>query len=250
MAVLNSRSREEPDGRTCRIERTCPQRLRHRHAAGGGCQGVCSLLHDEADRPGHGPRPVDALRVRQAVRRAGADTFRDRARYDRRDLPSAPPERGRDRGGVAGRGVVPAPAGRRDCAGGGRRADPAHAGDGRAGRPRLHCRRGGGRGWRPQGPAVRRADRPAHHGCGPARRPQRPPDGRRGPGDMLGPEGAVHHGVRRERAAQRWTTGNRDVHPRQTVRERQPRRPHPRVDCAPSRRRGCRRAERHRHGHS
>jgi len=38
-------------------------------------QGVRSLLHHQADRRGHRPRPFDDLRVRQAVRRAGAYQF-------------------------------------------------------------------------------------------------------------------------------------------------------------------------------
>ena len=44
-------------------------RHRHRHAAGRDRARLRAVLHDEADRPGHRPRPVDGLRLRQAVAR-------------------------------------------------------------------------------------------------------------------------------------------------------------------------------------
>jgi signal transduction histidine kinase len=46
-----------------------------------------SLLHDEAARPGHWPRPVDDLRFRSAVGRVHRSAQRGRAGYDGDDIP-------------------------------------------------------------------------------------------------------------------------------------------------------------------
>ena len=69
-------------------------RHRHRHAAGGDRAGVRAVLHDEADRPGHRPRPVDDLRLRAAIGRAGAHLLRGRPGHDGVPLPAAPLRRG------------------------------------------------------------------------------------------------------------------------------------------------------------
>ena len=45
----------------------CVSDTGHRHAAGDPGQGLRALLHHQADRPGHRPRPVDDLWLRQAV---------------------------------------------------------------------------------------------------------------------------------------------------------------------------------------
>ena len=59
-------------------------RHRHRHDAGRDRARVRSVLHHQADRPGHRPRAVDGLRLRAAVRRTGAHLFRGRAGHDDR----------------------------------------------------------------------------------------------------------------------------------------------------------------------
>ncbi|SOR31159.1 protein of unknown function [Methylorubrum extorquens] len=69
-------------------------RYRHRHEPGRAGQGVRPVLHDQAHRPGHGSRPVDDLRLRQADGRAGADLFRTRPGHDGLHLPAPLPRRG------------------------------------------------------------------------------------------------------------------------------------------------------------
>ena len=72
-------------------------RHRHRHDAEVIVARVRSVLHHQAARPGHGPRTVDGLRLRAAVRRTGADLFGGRAGHH--DVPlsaAAPWRRARD----------------------------------------------------------------------------------------------------------------------------------------------------------
>jgi PAS domain S-box-containing protein len=64
-------------------------RHRHRHGAGRDPEGVRTLLHHQAARPGHRPRPVDGLRLRQAERRARQDLLGGRPGHDGQDLPAA-----------------------------------------------------------------------------------------------------------------------------------------------------------------
>ena len=58
-------------------------RQRTRNAARRSRAGLRSFLHDQADRQGHGARPVDDLRLRQAVRRTGAASTRSSGRERR-----------------------------------------------------------------------------------------------------------------------------------------------------------------------
>ncbi len=69
-------------------------RHRYRHAARGGGAGVRAVLHHEADGRGHGPRPVDDLRLRPPVRRTRPYPIRGRPGHDGVPLPAAPPRRG------------------------------------------------------------------------------------------------------------------------------------------------------------
>ncbi len=46
------------------------------HASGGPRESLRPLLHHQADRPGHRPRPLDDLRLREAERRPRADLQR------------------------------------------------------------------------------------------------------------------------------------------------------------------------------
>ena len=55
---------------------------------------VRAVLHDQADRPGHGPRPEPGVRLRQADRRPRQALQRGRRGHDRQDLSAAD-----DRGG-------------------------------------------------------------------------------------------------------------------------------------------------------
>ena len=64
-------------------------RHRHRHDARRDRARVRSVLHHQADRPGHRPRAVDGLRLRAAVRRTGAHLFRSRMRHHDVPLPAA-----------------------------------------------------------------------------------------------------------------------------------------------------------------
>ena len=150
-------------------------------------------------------------------------------------VPAAPPGR-RGPGRPAGRPLRPRPrSGGRDRAGGGRRAHGAHAGDGGAGGAGLPGHRGGRQRQRPQGPHVRRAPRPAHHRRGPAGGHERAADGRRGAGEPPAPQGAVHHGLRGARGAERRPAGARHGGTHQAVRHRRPGRAHPRHDPPPPR---------------
>ena len=75
---------------------------RARHPGRGAGQDLRAVLHHQGGRQGHGPRPVDGLRHRQADRRLRV--LRQRAGQGR-DLPhpAAAPDRGRGRGaGEAG----------------------------------------------------------------------------------------------------------------------------------------------------
>ena len=60
-------------------------RHRHRHRHDARCSGarLRSLLHHQADRPGHRARPVDGLRLRAPVGRARADRQRARQGHAR-----------------------------------------------------------------------------------------------------------------------------------------------------------------------
>ncbi len=69
-------------------------RHRHRHAARRDRQGVRPVLHHQADRPGHRAGPVDDLRLRPPVRRAGADPLRGGPGHDGVPLPAPPSRRG------------------------------------------------------------------------------------------------------------------------------------------------------------
>ena len=57
------------DARSRRRGRDQGARQRHRHPARGARQAVPAVLHDQADRRGHRPRPVDQLRHRHAAAR-------------------------------------------------------------------------------------------------------------------------------------------------------------------------------------
>ena len=58
------------DDRRRRLHRGLRQRHRGGHVAGHAREGVRAVLHDQADRPGHRPRAVDDLWLRQAVARS------------------------------------------------------------------------------------------------------------------------------------------------------------------------------------
>ena len=64
-------------------------RHRHRHDARGHRARLRPVLHHQADRPGHRPRPVDDLRLRPPVGRPGADLLRGRQGHDDVPLPAA-----------------------------------------------------------------------------------------------------------------------------------------------------------------
>jgi PAS domain S-box-containing protein len=73
-------------------------RHRRRHGARRGGQGLRPVLHHQARRPGHRPRPLDPPRLREAVGRARRHPQRGRPRHDRRHLPAgAQRERARAR---------------------------------------------------------------------------------------------------------------------------------------------------------
>ena len=80
---LDDRAARERDLPPGAISVALRHRHRHRHDAGRDRARLRSVLHDQADRPGHRPRPVDGLRLRPAVRRPGADLFRSRERHAR-----------------------------------------------------------------------------------------------------------------------------------------------------------------------
>ena len=69
-------------------------RHRHGHGAGGDRARLRAVLHDEAPGAGHGPRPVDGLRLRQAERGPPQDLLGGGPGHDGQDLPAAPPRRG------------------------------------------------------------------------------------------------------------------------------------------------------------
>ena len=69
--------REVTAGPVCRALR---HRHRHRHAPEVHRARLRSVLHDQAARPGHRARPVDDLRLRPAVGRAGPHLFGSSAR--------------------------------------------------------------------------------------------------------------------------------------------------------------------------
>ena len=154
-------------------------RHRHRHDAGGDRARLRSVLHHQAARPGHRPRPVDGLRLRAAVGRPGADLLRGRAGHDGVPLPAAPSRRATPR-------TTRPSAGGRDARR--RRGETVLVVDDEPtvrmlvvevlGELGYAVHRGGGRRRRAEGAAVGRADRPADHRCRPARRHERPPGGR------------------------------------------------------------------------
>ena len=65
-------------------------RHRHRHPARDHRQDLRSVLLDQGGRQGHGPRPLDRLRHRQADRRLHLSGFRARQGHDLPHLPAAP----------------------------------------------------------------------------------------------------------------------------------------------------------------
>ena len=85
-------------GRYCRITR---QRHGHRHGRGDAGADLRAVLQHEARRPGHGARPRDDVRHRQAERRPHLRRLPARPRHDVRD--PAPGGRGCDRATRAAR---------------------------------------------------------------------------------------------------------------------------------------------------
>ena len=126
-----ARERDLPPGQYVSLSR---HRHRHRHDARGDRARLRPVLHHQADRPGHRPGPVDDLWLRRAspAARCGSIPRSARARpcastcrrFARRVDAAEPPRR---------RGAASADAGR-DRAGGGRRANGAHADRRSAGR--------------------------------------------------------------------------------------------------------------------
>ena len=194
-------------------------RYRHRHAARDRRQGVRAVLHHQADGPGHRPRPVDDLRLRPAIGRPGADRLRGRPRH--RLSASTCPATG-----------APWP----------RRTRTPHS----ARRPRaapgetvlvvddeptvrmLVTEVLEDLGYT----AIEAADSVAGlkvlqsdvridllvTRCRAAGRPERAADGRGRPGHASGPEGAVHHRLRRARRAGQWPARPRHAGDHQAVR--------------------------------
>ena len=80
------RARARPAARAVRLA------LRHRHRHGHDARRdrarLRSLLHHQADGPGHRPRPVDDLRLRAPVGRPGAHLFGGRQGHDHVPLPA------------------------------------------------------------------------------------------------------------------------------------------------------------------
>ena len=114
------------------------------HAARRDCARVRSVLHHQAAWNGHRPRPVHDLRLRAPVQRTGTDSFAGRRRNDDAPAAAAPRRRRRSRdAGGPGKGAARGCG--RDRAGGGRRADGAHADRRGPGGPRLRRDRGQGR---------------------------------------------------------------------------------------------------------
>ena len=178
------------------------------HAAGRDRARVRSVLHDQAHRSGHRAGAVDGLRVRPPVGGPREDLQRGGSGHHDQDLPAALPRRNRrgNRGVDAGRGAPRRV--RRDRAGGRGRAGGAQPDHRGAGGPRLPDAGGGGRTGGAEDPPVPAAHRPPDHRRGSAR-PERAPARRRRPRKPPRPQGAVHHGLRRERDARRGLPGTR-----------------------------------------
>ena len=163
LAIRTAQRRRPPRrrGSTCqrhargRLRAGRGRRYRHRHAGRRDREDLRALLHDEGGRQGHGPRPLDGVRHRQAVRRLHRRRARPsgRARRFRIYLPRHVPARRRAARGPEAR--------RRETAGGRpHRAghDPPRRGRGpgaRRQRPRAHGARlhGARGGLRRRGPA-------------------------------------------------------------------------------------------------
>ncbi len=202
-------------------------RRRHRHERGRGRQGLRPVLHHEAAGPGHRPRPVDDLRLRQAVGGARQDLLRAGIGHDDQDLPAALPRRGGGRGHRSRDRHGPARRARRD--GARRRGRPGGARPHRrgAGRARLPRPRGRRRAGRPAHRGIARADRPDGQRRRPAR-PQRAPARRPRPAGAARAEDPLHHRLCRERdlRQRRPRPGHADDH--QAVPGRGAGQPHPR----------------------
>ena len=180
-----------------RLYRRLRRRYRRRHVAGDPGEGLRSVLHHQADRPGHRPWPVDDLRLRQAIARTRADRKRR--------------GQGHDRSGCICRGikgdVEHASRGADPRCRHGRRRDRAGR-RGRFGRPPDHLRRAARPGLclhrsrrRPGGAAdadLQHAARPADHRCRPSR-PERPPARRNRAPASARPEDPVRHRLCRAR---------------------------------------------------
>ena len=108
---------------------------------------------------------------------------------------------------------------RRDRAGGRGRAGGAQPDHRGAGGPRLPDAGGGGRTGGAEDPPVPAAHRPPDYRRGSAR-PERAPARRRRPRTPPRPQGAVHHGLRRERDARRRLPGTRHGDDHEAVRRR------------------------------
>ena len=72
---------------------------RHRHERRCHCARLRAVLHDQADRPGHGPRPEPGVRLRQAERRTRQALQRGRRGHDCQNLSAADDRGGRRRSG-------------------------------------------------------------------------------------------------------------------------------------------------------
>jgi hypothetical protein len=172
---------------------------RHRYGHGhpGRTAGarVRAVLQHQARGQGHEPRPVDGLRLRQAVGRPREDLQRARPGHDDQALPGArAPGRGcagrRDRGAGAWR--------HGDRAGGGGRRS-ARDRRGAAVRPRLPRARGPRGDGRAERHRERRAHRRTVHRRGDAGPAAQPGAGAQGQGAAAAPGRAVHVGLYRER---------------------------------------------------
>jgi PAS domain S-box-containing protein len=173
-------------------------RHRHRHGAGGGREGLRAVLHHQAARPGHGARPVHALRLRQAVgghvriysEPGQGTTFKLYLPRHRGSLEAAENT------------VEPAGTPRTDLAETvlvvEDEATCPHARPRDPGRARLQGGRSRRRPVGPARPAIGSARGPAGHRRRPAR-PERPPARRRGARGAARAEGAVHHRLRPQR---------------------------------------------------
>ena len=149
------------DDRRRRLYRGLRRRHRRRNVAGHALEGVRAVLHDQADRPGDRPRPVDDLWLRQAVARSCPGRKRRECRHDLQAVPAALPGRRRDESRRAG--ARRRHRRRRDRAGHRGRFGGAPHHLERAARPRLCLPGGERRSGRAAHPDVEHAARPADH---------------------------------------------------------------------------------------